>query len=274
VIAVVFGLLAALTNSAQALINKGLTERYPARQLIGVLYVCNCLVLLPFAPFVAWHWTGEVWLLHVISAGLMVVTAICVWDLFAAGAASSTTTASALSPIAAAAAAILFLPGTFAPSQAVAAVLVSGGVLWALQGAFGDMGRRGVVLRVLGAAAGNGLLTIATALLAALAVGVVETYVVRTALAAAVTIAMFPPREVPLRSAPRLLFRSVLTTTSFVFIILGVQQGSPVVVQTMVATTPLFVLAAESYRTHTRPPPRALGAALLVAVGVAVVLVS
>ncbi len=271
-IAVVFGLLAALTNGAQALINKGLTDRYPARQLIGVLYVTNCLVLLPFAPFVPWHWTGEVWLLHVVSAGLMVVTAICVWDLFAAGAASSTTTASALSPIAAAAAAILFLPGAFEPGQVVAAVLVSGGVLWALQGAFGDMGRRGVAVRVAGAAAGNGLLTVATALLAMREVGVVETYVVRTALAAAVTVAMFPPRNVPFRSAPRLLFRSVLTTTSFVFIILGVQQGSPVVVQTMVATTPLVVLAAESYRTRSRPPPRALAAAALVAVGVTVVL--
>src|SRR5262245_40973664 len=55
--AVILGLLAALTGGAQALINKGLTERYPARQLIGVLYVTNCLVLLPFAPFVSWHWS-------------------------------------------------------------------------------------------------------------------------------------------------------------------------------------------------------------------------
>src|SRR5690349_20898536 len=62
--AAILGLLAALTNSAQALSNKGLTERYPARQLIGVLYITNCLVLLPFAPFVTWHWSVEVWLLH------------------------------------------------------------------------------------------------------------------------------------------------------------------------------------------------------------------
>ena len=59
---------------------------------------------------------------------------------------------------------------------------------------------------------------------------------VRTALAAVVCIAMFPPRDIPLRATPRLLFRSLLTTISFVFIILGVQQGSPVVVQTLVAT--------------------------------------
>lgn len=37
--AVLFGLLAALANAAQALISKELTNRAPARQLIGVLYV-------------------------------------------------------------------------------------------------------------------------------------------------------------------------------------------------------------------------------------------
>ncbi|MFO1541588.1 MAG: EamA family transporter [Chloroflexota bacterium] len=271
-IAVLLGLLAAVTNGAQAVINKGLTGRYPARQLIGALYVTNCLILLPFAPFVEWRWSPEIVALHLVSVALMVVTAIAVWDLFDAGAASSTTTASALSPIVTAVAAALILPGTFTPGQAVAAAVVSGGVLWALQGAFGGMGRRGVLIRVLVTAAGNGLLTITTRMLADLDVGVVETYVVRTALAGAVSIALFPPRDIPLRATPRLLFRSLLTTLSFVFIIVGVQQGSPVVVQTLVATTPLFALGIEAWRTRSAPPRRAVAAALLVVGGVAIVL--
>lgn len=271
--AAILGLLAALTNGAQALINKGLTERYPARQLIGVLYVTNCLVLLPFAPFVPWHWSADVWLLHGVSVALMVGTAVCIWDLFAAGAASATTTASALSPIAAVLAAALLLPGSVSGAQVAAAMLVPGVVVWALQGAFGAMGRWGVATRVLGAAAGTGWLTVASALLAERGVGVVETYVVRTALAAVVCIALFPPRHVPLRAAPRLMFRSLLTTLSFVCILLGVQQGSPVVVQTLVATTPLFVLAAESWRTRSRPPARVTAAAALVVAGVALTLV-
>jgi len=270
--AAILGLLAALTNGAQALINKGLTERYPARQLIGVLYVTNCLVLLPFAPFVPWHWSVEVWLLHGVSVALMVGTAVCIWDLFASGAASATTTASALSPIAAVLAAAVLLPGSVSGAQVAAAVLVPGAVVWALQGAFGSMGRWGVATRVLGAAAGTGWLTVASALLASRGVGVVETYVVRTALAAAVCIALFPPRHVPLRAAPRLMFRSLLTTLSFVCILLGVQQGSPVVVQTVVATTPLFVLAVESWRARSRPPARVTAAAALVVAGVALAL--
>ena len=66
-IAVLFGLFAAITNGAQAVINKGLTARYPARQLIGALYVTNCLILLPFAPFSTWTWSAWIVVLHLVS---------------------------------------------------------------------------------------------------------------------------------------------------------------------------------------------------------------
>jgi drug/metabolite transporter (DMT)-like permease len=272
--AVLLGLVASVTNAVQAVINKGLTDRFPARQLIGVLYLLNCAVLLPFAPWVApWHLDAEVLLLHAISVALMAVTALCVWDLFDKGAASATTTATALSPIPAASATALLLPGSLHPVQVVAAVVVVGGVLWALQGAFVDIGRRGTVGRVLGAAIGTGLLTVASRLLADRGVGVVETYVVRTGICAGLFIALIPPRNVPLSAAPRLVVRSLLVTISFVAIILGVAAGSPVVVQTLVATTPLFALAIESWQTRVAPHGRAMAAAGLVTGGVAVMLV-
>ena len=56
--------------------------------------------------------------------------------------------------------------------------------------------------------------------------------------------------------------------------ILGAQSGSPVVVQTLVATTPLFVLAVESVRRRSAPPIRAVAAALIVVVGVVLILVA
>jgi drug/metabolite transporter (DMT)-like permease len=272
VTAVILGLLAALANASQALVSKRLTVRYPARQLIGVLFTWNCLVMLPFAPFVPWHWSGEAIAFHLASAALLVVTSVAIWDMFDRGAASSTTTASALSPVAAAVFAAILLPGTLGTADALAAIVVTGGVLWALSGAFGEVGRWWVLWRVLAAAAGHGLLAVVTRMQADIGVGVVETYVVRTALAAAVTLALFPPRDVPLSSTPVLLMRSLLITLSWVLLILGIQQGSPVVVQTLVATTPLFVLAVESWRSRTRPPARVLGAALLVVVGVAIIL--
>ncbi len=272
--AVLFGFVAALANAGQALISKELTARAPARQLIGVLYAGNALVLLPFAPFVAWTWSPTIVALHLVSVGLMVVTAICVWDLLDHGAASAMTTATAMSPIPAALAAAVVLPGAIEAPHVIAAAIVVAGVLLALADAFGGLGRRGSAWRIVGAATGTGFLTVISRLLGDLDVGVVETYVVRTALAAVVCIALFPPRDVARGDVPRLLGRSVVVTTYFVFVILGAQAGSPVVVQTLVATTPLFVLAVESVRRRSWPTGRAVVAAAIVLAGVVLILVA
>lgn len=269
---VAFGLLAAFANASQAVLSKDLTRRYPARQLIGVLYVFNCLLLLPFAPLVEWHWSPLIVVLHLASAALMVMTAVAIWDMFDRGAASSAATAAALSPIPAAMAAALLLPGSVGINQLLAALVVVAGVVWALRDAFQGLGRRGTILRVLAAATGTGLLTVVTRLLALEGANVVETYVVRTALAAAVCVAAVPPRDVPLSASPALLTRAIAVTLSFVFVILGVQQGSPVVVQTLVAVSPLLIIGWESLRGRRRPEARGLAGAALVLVGVALVL--
>jgi drug/metabolite transporter (DMT)-like permease len=272
-IATLLAVMAAIANAAQAVISKGLTERLPARQLIGVLYLCNALVLLPLAPFVPWRWTPEIVALQLASVALMAITAISVWDMLDAGAASATTTATALSPIPATLLTALLVPATFRPVQAVAAALVTVAVLFALTGAFEGLGRRGTWLRVIGAACGSAGLTVATRLLGDEGVGVVETYVVRTSLAALLFIPLFPPRDIPLRAAPRLFGRALVVTSYFVLLILAAQRGSPVVVQTCLAATPLLVLASESWRTRCRPRPRILGAALLVVIAIAAILV-
>ncbi len=66
----------------------------------------------------------------------------------------------------------------------------------------------------------------------------------------------------------------MVVTLYFVFVILGAQAGSPVVVQTLVATTPLFVLGVESVRRRSAPPVRAVVAAGIVLVGVALILLA
>ena len=113
--AALFGLVAALANAAQSILSKELTTRHPARQLIGPLYGLNALLLLPLAPSTPWVWSPTIVAIHLASVGLMVATAICVWDLFDAGAASAVTTAGALSPIATAIGVALVVPAAFRP---------------------------------------------------------------------------------------------------------------------------------------------------------------
>jgi drug/metabolite transporter (DMT)-like permease len=272
--AVTLALLAAFVNAGTAILSKGLASRYPARPIIGVLLLMNCLIMLPFAPFAEWRWSPEIVALHVVSAFLLVVSSVPVWDMFDAGAASATSTAQALSPIAAAVGSALLIPGSVNAVQVIAAVVVVIGVIYALRDAFGQLGRRGSVVRIVLTASGVGLLTVTTRLLADEGVGVVETYVVRTGLGAAALLILIPPRSVPREAAPRLFIRSVAVTAYFAILILAIQRGSPLVVQTIVAITPLLTLGYESLRDRTVPAARALAGAVLVAIGVAVVMLA
>jgi len=271
--AVTLGLLAALVNTGQGFISKDLTNRYPARPMVGVLLTMNCLLLLWLAPFVDWVWSPTIIAIHIAAALLLVASSVPVWDLFDSGAASATLTAQAMSPLAAVVAVAIFIPGTTSPGQIIAAMVVVIGVTWALQDAFRGLGRSGTSIRVVLAAIGAGGMTVTARMLADEGVGVVETYVVRTGLAAITMLLLIPPRGVPRTAIPQLLLRSVVVTIYFTTVIIAVQDGSPVVVQTMLAISPLLALGVESFRSRTWPSSRALGGAALVVFGVALVLV-
>ena len=271
---VVFGLLSAVSNAIGGELSKGLAERFPARQLIGPLFLLNALLLAPAVPFVEWTWSVEIVVLHLITVGLLVMTSIAIWDLYDHGSAAATVTAQSISPLPAALAVALLLPGTLAPIEVVAAIVVVLAVLLGLSDSFASLGRRRSMVTVLVAAAGTGLVTVMGRLMADRGVGVVETYVVRTALAALVFFVFVPPRDVPIRALPGMMPRAAFITAHFVFILLGVQGGDPAVVQTAVATAPLVSLGFEVARHRRRPSGRLVAAAVLAVAGVGAILLS
>ena len=270
----VAGLLSAVSNAFGSVLSKGLAERYPARQLIGPLFALNALVVLPAAPFVDWTWSAQIMIIHLVSVGLLVITSLAIWDLYDHGSAAATVTAQSVSPLPAALAVAILLPGTLEPAQVVAAVIVVLAVLLGLSDSFGAMGRRRSVITVLIAAIGTGLVTVMGRLLADRDVGVVEAYLVRATLAAVLFLIFVPPRDVPLRALPGMLPRAAFITAHFLFILIGVQHGNPAVVQTAVATAPLFSLAIEAVATRHGPSGRLIAAAALATVGVAVILLT
>jgi drug/metabolite transporter (DMT)-like permease len=271
---VVLGLLSAVANAIGGELSKGLTLRFPARQLIGPLFLLNALLVLPAAPFVEWTWSTEIVVLHLISVGLLVMTSLAIWDLYDHGSAAATVTAQSISPLPAALAVAVLLPGTLEPAQALAAVVVVLAVLLGLSDSFGALGRRRSIVTVLVAAVGTGLVTVMGRLLADRDVGVVEAYLVRAALAAIVCSLLVPPRDVPLRALPGMLPRAAFITLHFVLILVAVQDGNPAVVQTAVATAPLWSLGIQAVVTKQRPSLRLIGAAVLATFGVAVILLA
>jgi drug/metabolite transporter (DMT)-like permease len=271
---VVLGLLSAISNAIGGELSKGLTLRYPARQLIGPLFLLNALLLVPLVPFQDWTWSAEIVALHIISVGLLVMTSLAIWDLYDHGSAAATVTAQSISPLPAALAVAILLPGTLSPIDVVAAVVVVLAVLLALSDSFGALGRRRSIWTVLLAAVGTGLVTVMGRLLADRDVGVVEAYVVRAGLAALVFYVLVPPRAVPWRALPGMVPRAAFITAHFVLILVAVQDGDPAVVQTAVATAPLVSIGVEVIRLRRRPSSRLIVAAILAVAGVAAILLT
>jgi len=120
---------------------------------------------------------------------------------------------------------------------------------------------------------GGGLTTVMSRLLADVGVGLAGTYVTRTAIAVVIFTLAIPPRDIPRQEIPLLAVRALFITAGFTFAIIGVQRGSPTVIQTMVALTPLFVLSWEVLKRRRPPPPRYVFAVALVLAGVVLVVV-
>ena len=163
----------------------------------------------------------------------------------------------------------VFLSIPLEPVQAVAAAVVVAAVLIALPGAFATLERRGATLRICIAACGFASITVLSRLLADQGASTIEIYVVRTTAAGLIYTIAIPPRNVPLSVAPKLFLRASFITAHFLLVIEAVRRGSPTVVQTALATTPLIAMGVEAVRHGRRPSLRVALCALAVLAAVA-----
>jgi drug/metabolite transporter (DMT)-like permease len=262
-------LLAAASQGVSALFTKRMVGEYPARQLIGPLLGLNALLVVPFLPFVDWHFSWAIVLLHAGSVAVLVVSSWCIFELFVHGSASAVAVGQAMAPIPAVVFTALLLSISVTWPQVAAAAIVSLAVLAALGSSFGVLSARRAIGLVAAAATGNGLLVVMTKLLTDRGLGVAEIYFVRTSIAATIWILAALPRDIPRRALPQLLMRSSFQTGYFVLIILAVERGSPATVQTLAATTPLMLLVGTFLVRRRALPLRLVFASCAVILGVA-----
>lgn len=242
---------------------------FPHRQLVAPLLLLNALVVVPFAVWSPWRISWAIAELHLASAVVLVLSSFCIFDLFRQGSAAAVAVGQAITPLPALAFSVMLLASSITALQAAGDVLVSVAVVASLGPVFGELSRARAILTV-GAAAGlQGLLVVLTKLLANHGVGVGEIYATRTALAGVLAFVMVVPRDIPLGAIPPLTLRSALQSGYFVLTIFAVERGSPAMVQTLVATTPLMVMTMDMLFSARRPPLRLVVASVFVIAGVA-----
>jgi uncharacterized membrane protein len=273
----VFALASAATVATAygAFLTKDLGRVLPMWQTIAPLYALNALCATPLLITGAWRaGRPDVWLLHGASVATMTVTTWAVFALLQRGSASAVATAQALSP----AAVLLIAPLALGQAPSAAAVaattlLVVGAVL-PLRRVFSGLRGHEAVTLMLVAGTGTGLLTVLTAMLTTRHVGTGPIYVVRTAVAAAAFWVLVPPRDIGCRALPRLAVRSGTVSVGFVLTIAAVQHGGVLLVQCMLATTPLLVTALETVASRRRPSVATVLAGVVCSTGIALLATS
>jgi drug/metabolite transporter (DMT)-like permease len=275
VIVVALAVAATMAGALGTYLTKSISVRVPVWQAVAPLFAINALLVVPLIPFGAPWRTFEATtaLLHLGSVVLLCTGTACIFMLITRGLASGVAVGQSLAPAATLIAAPLVLGAHLRPLTVAAAGALMLGALVPLRRSFTGLGSVGTVgvLLLLGTA--TGLLTILTALLAQRGVGLPETYVVRTSLAAVVFAVIAPPLAVRARDVPSLAVRSTFVTTSFLLTILAVQIGDVVVIQSVIATMPLWVIGLEWLRHRQRPDTGVVTGSLIAFVGLVLLLV-
>ena len=264
----ILALLAAIATAAGSALTRHLVLKFPPKQLIGPLFACNSLFIFPLATLTTWEWSPKIIFLTIVSVATICLTALGVFELFNHGSASATTTAQATSPIAASIGSAVLLPSTFDWFEMVIAIFVITGVLVSLSDSFPKLNGSRMIIAGVTASIGGGIITVLSRQLLNEGAGLVQIYSIRTSIAGILFIVFVPPKELSIREAPIIGIRSFFIATGFSLSILAVERGNPTMVQTMMSTTPIFLLIWESLRYGQLPSSRSLFAVFLVATGI------
>ncbi len=271
---VVLSLAAATATGFGTLLTKAVVTRLPMWQTVGPLFLLNAVLALPLAAIADWQITRlDVLLLHVASVAALAMSTAAVFVLLGRGSASAVAVAQGASPASALVFGPVLLADSPTPLTVLGTLILIGGAVFPLRSAFvGMLGRHAVGLMLLAGAA-TGMITVLTGALVERDTDIGEIYFVRTAAAAVIFWTLQPPRDIRGREWPRLGVRSAMVSTGFLLTILSVQRGSVLLVQSVLATTPLLVTLMEATSARTAPARTTVVAALACSLGVFVILI-
>ena len=205
---------ATLTGALGTYLTKSITLRMPVWQAIAPLFAINALLVVPLIPL-GGPWIFDDWRvlgLHLLSIALLCGSTACIFGLITRGRPSAVAVGQALSPASVLIAAPLILGTKLGPAVVAGVILLMFGALYPLRRSFEGLRSASTIGILIAMGATVGLLTVATAGLANLGVGLPETYIVRTAGACLIYLAVAPPRSLRLPDIPPLAIRSFFVT--------------------------------------------------------------
>lgn len=266
-----FASAAAFAFAFGTFFTKGVTLRISIFKAIGPLFLLNALFALPFlGTGPSWKLiTGPVPYLHIIAALSSGLVAYILFSMVAKSTASVSSVAPAMAPAVVLLLSPFFLSASISITQILLVTFLMAITLYPLRNSISGLNSAKTIVFMLIAALGNGAVTIIAKLLANEGVGMPETFVARQVIAGLAFIVLFPPIGLKIRDFYELVRRSFFMAIGWMTSITAIQNGSPLVVQTFLATIPITVILIETVAYKKRPDRAVIISAVLTALGIA-----
>lgn len=268
---ILYASAAALAFAFGTFFTKGVTLRISIFRAIGPLFLLNAVFAIPFlntGP--SWKLiTGSVPYLHLIAALSSGLVAYILFSMVAKSTASVSSVSPAMAPAVVLLLSPVFLSTAISITQIFLVLFLMAITLYPLRNSITGLNSSKTIAFMLIAALGNGAVTIIAKLLANEGVGMPETFIARQVIAGLAFVILFPPIGLKLRDFFELVRRSFFMAIGWMTSITAIQNGSPLVVQTFLATIPITVILIETVAYRKRPDNAVIVSAILAACGIA-----
>jgi len=268
---ILYASAAALAFAFGTFFTKGVTLRISIFRAIGPLFLLNAVFAIPFlntGP--SWKLiSGPVPYLHLIAALSSGLVAYILFSMVAKSTASVSSVAPAMAPAVVLLLSPVFLSTAISITQIFLVLFLMAITLYPLRNSITGLNSSKTIALMLIAALGNGAVTIIAKLLANEGVGMPETFIARQVIAGLAFVILFPPIGLKFRDFFELVRRSFFMAIGWMTSITAIQNGSPLVVQTFLATIPITVILIETVAYRKRPDNAVIVSAILAACGIA-----
>ena len=261
---------AALSFAIGTFLTKGVTLKISIYKAIGPLFILNALFVFPLIPFGPhWIiWSGPIPYLHILGALGSGIVAGIIFTMVSRSTASVVSVGQAITPAVVLLAGPIALGTSIVPVQVLAIVVLVFATLFPLRKSLVGVGSFTTIFLMITIGVLSGLVTVAVVLLNKEGVGTTETFIVRQLLAGFTFMAIFPPIGLHWRDFMQLVRRSFFMSVGWLASIYAIRQGSPVVVQSVMATIPLWVILIEVIAYKKRPSRPVVFSAIAIAIGI------
>lgn len=267
---IIYATSAALAFAFGTFFTKGVTLRISIFKAIGPLFLLNGLFAIPFiGTGPSWKLiTGPVPYLHAIAALSSGLVAYILFSMVSKSTASVSSVAPAMAPAVVLLLSPVFLSTSISATQIFLVLFLMTITLYPLRNSISGLNSAKTIFFMIIAALGNGAVTIIAKLLANEGVGMPETFIARQILAGLAFVILFPPIGLKFKDFFELVRRSFFMAIGWMTSITAIQKGSPLVVQTFLATIPITVILIETVAYRKRPDRAVIISAVLTALGI------